>query len=475
MDLAALPIAQRARFAEALREKAYRAKRNRLAFYKPYPKQLEFHAAGSEYRERLFSAGNQLGKTLAGAAEMAMHLTGRYPDWWKGRVFDHPISAWTASVTGEVTRDAPQRLLIGEPGIASARGTGFIPADALGDTPPKQNIPKAIAMAVVKWGGGGDIQQKESVLTFKSYDQGREKFQGGTIHVMNFDEEPPIDIYSEGKTRTNVAQGLVYLTFTPLLGMSETVRRFLIDKEPGTHVTFMGIYDAAHYSKQQADEIIRGYPEHEREARAYGKPVLGSGAVFPIPESQIACDPFEIPGHWRRIVGMDLGWDHPTTAVWLAHDTENDVVYVTDVYGDRKKLPAVHASAIKGRCGWDMPVAWPHDGLQTQKDSGKPMRDAYRKEGLNMLPERAQFEDGSYGLEAGVQIMLNRMGKGAFKVFRHLEPWFAEYRTYHRKDGVIVAEHDDFMAATRYACMSLRFAQPFTAQVLSIYRQSWRA
>ena len=52
---------------------------NRLAYYKPYEKQRQFHAAGAHARERLLMAGNQLGKTLAGGMETAMHMTGRYP------------------------------------------------------------------------------------------------------------------------------------------------------------------------------------------------------------------------------------------------------------------------------------------------------------------------------------------------------------------------------------------------------------
>jgi hypothetical protein len=56
-------------------------------------------------------AGNQLGKTYSGAAELAYHLTGDYPAWWKGRTFDRPIRSWAGSKTGEVTRDGVQRLL----------------------------------------------------------------------------------------------------------------------------------------------------------------------------------------------------------------------------------------------------------------------------------------------------------------------------------------------------------------------------
>src|SRR5215475_12923227 len=64
-------------------EKTRRLTENKLAYYKPYPKQIEFHA--SPARERLLMAGNQLGKTLAGGYEAAMHATGIYPEWWTGR------------------------------------------------------------------------------------------------------------------------------------------------------------------------------------------------------------------------------------------------------------------------------------------------------------------------------------------------------------------------------------------------------
>jgi hypothetical protein len=56
-----------------------------LMFYRPYPKQVEFHNSGVAKRERALIAGNQLGKTLAAGHEMAFHLTGIYPEWWQGK------------------------------------------------------------------------------------------------------------------------------------------------------------------------------------------------------------------------------------------------------------------------------------------------------------------------------------------------------------------------------------------------------
>src|SRR5215468_8118625 len=94
-------------------EKNRRLTEDRLRYYRPYPKQRDFHAAGATARERLLMAGNQLGKTLAGGFEVAMHATGRYPDWWQGKRFDRPTNSWACAVTGEVLRDTVQKVLVG--------------------------------------------------------------------------------------------------------------------------------------------------------------------------------------------------------------------------------------------------------------------------------------------------------------------------------------------------------------------------
>jgi hypothetical protein len=76
---------------------------------------------------------------------------------------------------------------------------------------------------------------------------------------------------------------------------------------------------------------------------------------------------------------------------------------------------------------------------------------------------KAQFEDGSVSVEAGLMKMLTMMQSGRFKVFKHLNDWGEEFRLYYRKDGKVVKEGDDLMAATRYAIMMLRLAstKPF--------------
>src|SRR6185437_15800763 len=96
--------------------------RNRISsFYPPdgplcrhnYQRHMEFFAAGAKFQERCFMAANRVGKTVVGAFETTLHLTGAYPDWWRGRRFDEPVEWWAAGDTSETTRDIVQLELLG--------------------------------------------------------------------------------------------------------------------------------------------------------------------------------------------------------------------------------------------------------------------------------------------------------------------------------------------------------------------------
>lgn len=437
-----------------LRRRVQARRENALAHYRPYEKQKAFHNLVK--RERMLNAGNQLGKTFCGAAEVAYHLTGLYPDWWGGRRWDRPIRAAAGSVTSEVTRDGVQRNLLGAPGSLADFGTGAIPKHLIEQITRKQGVPNAYATVAVKHVSGGS-----STLVFKSYDQGREKWQADTLDLVWFDEEPPEDIYFEGITRTNATGGIGMLTFTPLLGMSTVVHRFLAEETEDMGSVRMTIEDAEHISDEQRAKIIASYPAHERDARTKGIPALGSGRVFPVVEDDIKVEATPDLETWLdtlpAICGIDFGWDHPSAGVEIRHDRDADVVYVRRCARKREATPLMFAAMVKPWGDW-LPWAWPHDGLQHDKGSGEQLAEQYRDQGMKMLDERATFEDGTNGVEAGLMDMLDRMQTGRLKVLGHLEDWFQEFRLYHRKDGVVVKERDDLMAATRYAIMMLREA-----------------
>lgn len=426
---------------------------NLLERYEPYPKQREFHALGRDKRERLLRAGNQLGKTLAGAAEVAMHLTGRYLPRWQGRVFERPTKWWAGSKSGEATRGGVQRLLMGEPGNPEAQGSGYIPRDCIVDVSPARGLADALDTVVVRHIAGGS-----SVLKFKSYEQGRERWQVETVDGVWFDEEPPEDVYTEGLSRTNATGGFVFLTFTPLLGVSNVVMRFIKEQHPDRGDVVMTIDDVAHISAEEKAKIIASYPEHEREARTRGVPILGSGRIFPLPRSLLSVEPFAIPDYWAQIGALDFGWDHPTAAVKLAHDRQADTIYVTHAW--RQSQAPVHTVAAALRPWNAAPWAWPHDGLNATAGSPDPLAQQYRANGLEMRPDPASYGDERRNqVEAGLMDMLDRMHTGRFKVFSHLNDWFEEFELYHRKDGKVVKERDDLMSATRYGVMDIRFAR----------------
>lgn len=398
-------------------------------------------------------AGNQLGKTWAGAAEAAYHLTGDYPDWWNGWRFDKPITMLAGSESYELTRDGVQRLLIGPPMDRDEWGTGMVPLKSIVGTTARAGVSGALDSVTVKHKLGG-----RSTVLFKAYEQGRKKWQANTVDYVWFDEEPPEDVYLEGVTRTNATNGRIRVTFTPLLGLSSVVARYLMEESPDREVVTMTIEDAEHYTEEERAAIVRSYPAHEREARTKGIPSMGSGRIFPVEEEKIVCDPRDIPAHWPQIVGVDFGWDHPFAAARLAWDRDTDTIYVTAEYRERETTPIIHAAAIKPWGSW-LPVAWPHDGLQHDKGSGEQLQKSYKDQGLNMLSERATFEDGSNSVEAGVMEILQMMQTGRWKVFSTCENWLQEFRLYHRKDGKIVKERDDLISASRYAYMMRRLAK----------------
>jgi hypothetical protein len=263
----------------------------------------------------------------------------------------------------------------------------------------------------------------------------------------------------EGLSRTNATGGFTWLTFTPLLGVSDVVMRFLKERSDDRADIVMTIEDVEHISPEERARIIASYPAHEREARTRGVPILGSGRVFPFPREVVACEAIPVPRHWARIGGLDLGWDHPTAAVEIAHDRDSDTVYVINAYRVREQTVAVHAGALVP-WGKGLPWAWPHDAFSHDKGSGEQIAELYRRHGLNMLPEHAQFsDDRGNGVEAGLFEMLDRIQTNRLKVFEHLNDWFEEFELYHRKDGVVVKERDDLMSATRYGIMMLRYAR----------------
>lgn len=438
----------------ALAEKERRARERKILSYYPeagplrrelYPKHLSFFEAGTRYRERLMMAANRVGKTEGvGGYEVVLHLTGRYPDWWTGRRFDHSIKAWAAGDTSKTVRDILQDKLLGPVGQF---GTGLIPKEDIIRTSSKPGVADAVEIIYVRHVSGG-----ESKIVLKSYDQKRESFQGSEQDLIWLDEEPPLDIYTECLLRTMTTNGLIMLTFTPLMGMSETVMAFMpsgeiAERDDGTKFVVMATWDdVPHLDAKTKEELWNSIPPFQRDARAKGVPQLGAGAIYPIPESDIVIPDFEIPDHWKRAYGMDVGWNR-TAAIWGAIDPETDILYLFSEHYRGQAEPIVHAEGIKSRGDWIPGVIDPASRGRSQ-DDGMQLFGKYKGLGLDLTIAKN-------GVETGLYEVWQRMSFGKLKVFKSLGNWLQEFRLYRRDDkGRVVKDNDHLMDATRYLVVS---------------------
>lgn len=205
--------------------------------------------------------------------------------------------------------------------------------------------------------------------------------------------------------------------------------------------------DAPHLSEEAKAELWSSIPPYQRDARSKGVPQLGSGAIYPVPESDIVCDPFQIPSYWPRSYGLDVGWNR-TAGIFQAHDREADVVYLYHEHYRGQAEPSVHAAGIRAVAGdWMHGAIDPASRGRGQRDGEQLLR-AYQDLGL-LLTTAAN------GVEAGLFEVWQRLSTGRLKVFKTLGNWLGEYRLYRRDEkGAVVKSNDHLMDATRYLIVS---------------------
>jgi phage terminase large subunit-like protein len=324
----------------------------------------------------------------------------------------------------------------------------MIPKDCIETTRPKRNIPDAVETIIIKHVSGG-----KSYIHFKSYDQGREIFQGNEYDGIFFDEEAPEDCYSEALIRTMTTQGFTVLSFTPLKGLTPLVLNFLensqdTDVKYPKHVTNITWWDVPHLEQKEIEQMLAATPPQLRDARSRGIPTVGSGLIYPLDLKSITVDDFKVPPHWQRLYALDVGWN-ATAAVWGAWDRENDVIYI---YSDYKKggmegedMPLVHAAAIKARGEWMNGVIDPAARGRSQVD-GEKLFVTYKRHGLKIRP-------ANNGVESGIFAVWERMSTGRLKIFASCGGLLRELSLYHRDEkGQIVKKNDHELDCLRYLC-----------------------
>jgi phage terminase large subunit-like protein len=452
-------------------EAEYRRRYRRIDFYKPSPKQLEFH--NTVARETMLRAGNQLGKTTAGAAQLTFDALGLYFPWYQGRQYlappkiERPFSflAWAASSTSTTTRDGVQTKLLGDVRQRDGLGTGMIPLDNIVGRPTMaRGISDFVDTVNLRREVGGS-----AVIRFKTFEMDRKAYQGEAVDEVMIDEDPGDDIiWGECLARLTATDGRILFTSTPMPGRTPICKRF-IAQLPGTAEIRMRQVDAEHIPEERRAEIAQGFKDSERATRVDGEYMQGEGCVFEIPENEIKHNhrPTDFPPDWPWLWGLDFSHAglsasaHPFAAVlacWSRDD--GDCIYITHALKLRRMLPAQHVAAMQRHPCWDAPCAWPHDGNNRSFETGATFASTYTKLGLNMLSGHARFAStGGYEFEAGIREIETRLATGRLKFAEHLVELWEEYRGYHRVNGLVNKVDDDLLSAIRILCMDIRRAR----------------
>ena len=177
--------------------------------YVPGPPQRRFHADPA--RRRLLRAGNQSGKTTAGAMEAWYHALGWHPYQpvdprpTTGLVIAADWGSYIDVVSAKMWESAPKWAL--KAGTDWTKGRGF----------KHQTLELA----------------NGSRILFRSAEQGPPAVAGLTVDWMWWDEPPTQDLWGEALSRVAVAGGPVWLTMTPVGRPVDWLQK-LVEGDPTT-------------------------------------------------------------------------------------------------------------------------------------------------------------------------------------------------------------------------------------------------
>lgn len=450
-------------FAYLLEQEAEQRRYNALSYLWPsegkysrdkYPKFMELIRASATHHELGALGGNGSGKSTFGATFTAILATGRYPEWWDGYHVGRPVNCWVSGVTNDEVRTSTQKYLLGDFATKGNEylGTGLIPREDIVHVEKTSNGHGLCDFATIRnRSGRGGL----STIRFKSYKEGREKYQAENLDWAWNDEECPLDIYGEivQRFRSDTREGRALTTFTPLKGMTEFASKMLNWRDANTkdgasrYTVVIGQREVPHLTEEEISRRLAACRAHERKARETGMPYVGAGLIYPVEEDHFVIPPFRVPPHFKRVFGFDGGW-HNTAIVWVALDADTDTAFLYKDYKRGEQPIPVHAAAIKEQGVWIPGVG---DVYATNQDDGKKIRVLYQEQGV-----RIRGADKS--VEAGIQSVLTRLEVGTLKVFSTCAQTLEELRKYRREvketdvgeRSVIVKKDDHLVDALRY-------------------------
>jgi len=231
-------------YAKALYTQQVRREQNPLKYFKPidHPQLQQLQFLQSNKRDENIFGGNRSSKTLSGTIKVIK------------KCIDNPKTDAWAATWADMSVPVQQKEY-----------WRWLPKD--------KTIIKYASFSEQRGFTNRIIQfQNGSVIRFKTYDQGRESFQGANKDIIHLDEEPPQEIVSECKARLIDRNGTILRTMTPLNGITYTYDEVVLNEANDPEVTYWYFNsDFNPYIDQEAQtRIINSFAPKEAEVRQTG-------------------------------------------------------------------------------------------------------------------------------------------------------------------------------------------------------------
>ncbi|EKA7615240.1 terminase family protein [Salmonella enterica] len=482
-QILAIPEDERAEFIKNAIDYINYRRYNKLDNFSPYPYQIEFIKDGARYKKRFLRTGNRMGKTFGGAAEMATHLTGRYPADWKGAVIKGSGRIyWCVGITHKLVKDVQQKALLGTANITMIEdiGTGAIPRDAIIlDRGIEKDGAQVLSIQIKHVDGGSNT------LKFLSC-QNPDSFMGAECSMIWIDEESPnsMEIYSHCSARLINAlgigdNGLMIITATPEQGDTALNQLFTANKGGELKLRSATWWDCPRFTVEQIERDLAQLPPWQRDVRAKGLPFIGHGAVFPFSDDDLLIEDVQPQDHWEVIAGIDWGnVQDPTVIIIALRDPDTETFYLYDMFyfdetEEDRSAVNVAQTLLTSRYA-NVPVIIPHDsGLKS--DASVTKGKILQRHGVNVktpvfhnppssllrVPKYGNISKAYNDIATGLEEMILMMREGRFKVCSRCYKWMVEKRSYayaiNERTGTIApkGKDDHCIDASRYAVLSL--------------------
>lgn len=268
-----------------------------MKYAKSHSKQQEFFQALEPIRVLFW--GNRVGKTEGCAQEVSRYATGEHPY----RKINLPIEIWCACPSYDVQKETTQKKL-------------------------ERYLPKSKIKHItyIKAGTWGEVEMIDGTrLNFKSYEQGREKFQGAGKRLIWFDEEPPKEIWEECIVRQEAGQQLdIIMSMTPIKGMTWVYDDlFMKTNRKDLFISEADWDDNPWLTDDQKVQMSGNLSDDAIQVRKFGKFVKRVGLVCSWwDRSKNLMEYTSKPPEWSYYEVLDGGFSDP--AAWLLIGINND-------------------------------------------------------------------------------------------------------------------------------------------------------